>query len=78
MPQASKAPVDRYPSLAAAVGASPDPAYLFITASRTLGSFETWCREHGIGYREWHSGGFTVVQPATKVNPGALPHAVLY
>ena len=68
---------DRYPPIAAAVGASPDPAYLFITASRTLGSFETWCREHDVGYRAWHSRGFTVVQPATKVNPGALPHAVL-
>jgi hypothetical protein len=69
---------DRYPPIAAAVGASPDPAYLFITASKTLPSFETWCREHGIGYREWHLRGFTVVQPATKVNPSALPHAVLY
>jgi hypothetical protein len=69
---------DRYPPIAAAVDASPDPAYLFLTASRTLGSFETWCREHGIGYREWHSRGFTIVQPARKVTPGALPHAVLY
>jgi hypothetical protein len=62
---------DRYPPIAAAVAASPDPAYLFITASRTLGSFETWCREHDVGYREWHSRGFTVVQPAAKVSPGA-------
>jgi hypothetical protein len=69
---------DRYPPIAAAVRASPHPAYLFITASGTLGSFETWCREHGVVYREWHSGGFTVVQPVTKVSPGELPHAVLY
>jgi hypothetical protein len=69
---------DRYPPIAAAVQASPHPAYLFITASRTLGSFETWCRKHGVGYREWDSGGFTVVQPVTKVSPGQLPHTVLY
>jgi hypothetical protein len=68
---------DRYPPIAAAVGASPDPAYLFVTASRTLGSFETWCREHDIGYREWHLRSFTVVQPATKVSPSTLPHALL-
>ena len=69
---------DRYPPIAAAVGASPDPAYLFITASRTLPAFESWCRGHGIGYRAWDSRGFTVVQPAAKVDPGALPRAVLY
>jgi hypothetical protein len=67
---------DRYPPIAAAVDASPDPAYLFITASKTLASFEIWCREHGIGYQEWHLRSFTVVQPATKVNPSALPRAV--
>ena len=68
---------DRYPPIAAAVDASPDPAYLFVTASKTLGSFETWCREHDIGYREWHSGSFTVVEPVARVNPGALPRAVV-
>jgi hypothetical protein len=72
--QVTSSDYDRYPPIAAAVGASPDPAYLFITASRTLGSFQTWCREHHVGYREWQSRGFTVVQPATKVGPGALPH----
>jgi hypothetical protein len=68
---------DRYPPIAAAVDASPDPAYLFVTASKTLGSFETWCRGHDIGYQEWHLRSFTVVQPATKVKPSVLPHAVL-
>jgi hypothetical protein len=69
---------DRYPPIAATVDASPDPAYLFVTASRTVGSFETWCQDHYVGYRAWHLGGFTVVQPTTKVNPSVLPHSVLY
>jgi hypothetical protein len=68
---------DRYPPIAAAVNASPDPAYLFVTASRTVTSFETWCHAHRIGYQAWHRGPFTVIQPATKVTPAALPPAVL-
>lgn len=67
---------DRYPPIAAAVAASPDPAYLFITASKTLGSFESWCRQHDVGYRAFHLRGFTVVQPAAKVSPAELPPAV--
>jgi len=38
----------------------------------------TWCHDHNIGYQAWHLGSFTVVQPATKVTPGMLPHQVLY
>jgi hypothetical protein len=68
---------DRYPPIAAAVEASPDPAYLFVATSRTLPAFETWCREHHVGYREWRLRGFAVVQPVTKVAPGALPDTVL-
>jgi hypothetical protein len=68
---------DRYPPIAAAVQASPHPAYLFVTASRTLGAFGTWCREHHIGGQEWQQGAFTVVQPARNVSPGELPPAVL-
>lgn len=68
---------DRYPPIAAAVGASPDPAYLFVTASRTLSSFEIWCRDHHVGYQAWHLGSFTVVRPATKVSPSTLPATVL-
>ena len=68
---------DRYPPIAAAVGASPDPAYLFITASRYVSSFEIWCHHHDIGYHAWHLGSFTIVQPATKIIPGMLPHKVL-
>jgi hypothetical protein len=69
---------DRYPPIAAAVTASADPAYLFVTASKTLALFGMWCRERGIRYREWQSGAFTVVQPAVNVNPGELPRAALY
>jgi hypothetical protein len=69
---------DRYPPIAAAVDASPDPAYLFIAASKHVGSFETWCHDHNIGYQAWHLGSFSVVQPATKVTPGMMPHQVLY
>jgi hypothetical protein len=68
---------DRYPPIAATVDASPDPAYLFVATSPTLSSFETWCREHDVGYREWRLRSFAVVQPVTKVDPGELPDAVL-
>jgi hypothetical protein len=64
---------DRYPPIAAAVDTSPHPAYLFVSASKTTSSFETWCHDHNVGYRAWHFGGFTVVQPATKVNARVLP-----
>jgi hypothetical protein len=69
---------DRYPPIAAAVDASPDPAYLFIAASKHVSSLETWCHDHNIGYQAWHLGRFTVVQPATKITPGMMPHQVLY
>jgi hypothetical protein len=58
----------RDPSMATAVANSPHPAYLFVTASRTVGSFEGWCRDHGIGYQAWQLGGFTVVQPTVQAN----------
>jgi hypothetical protein len=62
---------DRYPPIAAAVAASPDPAYLFVSTSKTLNSFTTWCHDHAIGYQEWQAGRFTVVQPSVKVSPPA-------
>jgi hypothetical protein len=68
---------DRYPPIAAAVEASPDPAYLFVAASKTLSSFESWCRAHHVGYQEWRLRSFAVVQPTMKVEPGELPDAVL-
>jgi hypothetical protein len=69
---------DRYPPITATVAASPDPAYLFVSASETLSSFEEWCHGHNVGYRVWHLRGFTAVQPATKINPSMLPRPVLY
>lgn len=68
---------DRYPPIAAAVDASPHPVYLFVAASRTVGSFETWCREHDVGFQAWSLGSFTVLLPSAKVTPDALPPAVL-
>jgi hypothetical protein len=69
---------DRYPPIVAAVGASPDPAYLFITASTFVSSFEMWCHDHSVGYQAWRLGRFTLVQPAAKITPGMLPPKVLY
>ena len=68
---------DRYPPIAQLVGASPDPAYLFVSASRTTAAFQAWCREHAIAYHAWSDGGFSVVRPTTKVTPGMVPATVL-
>jgi len=68
---------DRYPPIAAAVARSPHPAYLFVTASPTLGAFEAWCRERAITCQAWPSGAFTVVQPSVNVSPAELPPTVL-
>lgn len=62
---------DRYPPIMAAVAASPDPAYLFVAASRTVAWLQTWCRDHHVGYQSWHLGDFTVIQPDLRVSwPG--------
>jgi 4-amino-4-deoxy-L-arabinose transferase-like glycosyltransferase len=63
---------DRYPLVNAVVAASPDPAYLFVSASRTLPAFETWCRGRHVRYQAWHLGKFTVVRPGSAVAPPAL------
>jgi hypothetical protein len=68
---------DRYPPMARQVAGSPDPAYLFVSASRTTAAFEAWCRAHAIAYQAWSDGGFTVVRPAAKVTPGMVPAVVL-
>jgi len=68
---------DRYPPMAQQVNAGPDPAYLFVSASRTTGAFEAWCRAHAIAYQAWSDGGFTVVRPTTKVTAGLVPTAIL-
>lgn len=64
---------DRYPPIAAAVRASRDPAYIFVTGSKSISWLETWIREHGVRFRIWRSAGFTVVRPAANVSPGILP-----
>jgi hypothetical protein len=66
----------RYPPIAATVNASPDPAYLFVSASRAVSPFETWCHHQGIGYQAWQLGDFTVVQPAVRIRPDELSVAV--
>jgi hypothetical protein len=68
---------DRYRPMAQLVNDSPDPAYLFVSASRTTAAFQAWCREHAIAYQAWSDGGFTVVRPATKVLPGMVPATIL-
>jgi len=68
---------DRYPPMAQQVNASPDPAYLFVSASQTTAAFEAWCREHAIAYQAWSDGGFTVVRPTTKVTASMVPAAIL-
>jgi hypothetical protein len=68
---------DRYPPMARQVDASPDPAYLFVSASRTTAAFQAWCRAHLIAYQAWSDGGFTVVEPAAKVTLGMVPAPVL-
>lgn len=68
---------DRYPPFGAVVRASPAPAYLFVTASPTLGRFESWCRAHAVAYRAWSKGGYSVVQPSSRVLPSELPKGVL-
>ncbi len=69
--------LDRDPLIAATVSASRDPAYLFVSRSRTLRRFETWCDRHKVGYQAWHRRSFTVVQPRSKVDPEKLPRTVL-
>jgi hypothetical protein len=68
---------DRYPPMARQVDASPDPAYVFVSASRTTAAFQAWCRAHLIAYQAWSDGGFTVVEPAAKVTLGMVPAPVL-
>ncbi|HEX8005913.1 MAG TPA: hypothetical protein VF482_05725, partial [Trebonia sp.] len=67
---------DRYPPIAAAVSASPDPAYLFVSASTTVSLLETWCDHQEVGFRVWRLRDFTVVQPTARIRPDALSAAV--
>jgi hypothetical protein len=67
----------RYRPYAAEVSASRAPAYLFVSSSAAVGRLEAWCRAHGIAVEAWSRGGFTVVQPATRVTPLEVGKGVL-
>lgn len=62
--------VVRDPVIDAEVRASPDPAYLFVSASQTLGRFEQACQRLGIPVAIHSRGRFTVVLPGRKLLPG--------
>ncbi len=63
---------DRYPPFNAQVSSSRDPAYLFVSSSKTVSDFEDWCRQHGVRVRSWSDGGFTLVVPSRRVLPGQV------
>lgn len=67
----------RSATLAHQVATSPDPAYLFVSSSKTTHSFEAWCQDNGQHFVEWHLGAFTVVQPSRKITPEEVPNRVL-
>ena len=68
---------DRYPPYPRVVASSADPAYLFISTSASVGRFEQWCQDNAITVKTWSSGGFTVVQPTSKVLPREVASGVL-
>jgi hypothetical protein len=68
---------DRNRSLAREVSASRDPAYLFVSSSRTVSGFENWCRGHDVPARVWSDGGFTLAQPSRRVLPAQVGRDVL-
>jgi hypothetical protein len=68
---------DRYRPLAREVDASRDPAYLFVSSSKTVTRFEDWCRQHAESVRVWRDGGFTLVLPATRLLPDEVGRNIL-
>ncbi|HEU5001799.1 MAG TPA: hypothetical protein VFW71_03345 [Actinomycetota bacterium] len=62
----------RSPSLDAAVAASPHPAYLFVTKSATLRSFEQAAARLGMPIAVHSRGPYTVVLPAGRILPGSV------
>lgn len=64
--------VVRDPALDAAVRASPDPAYLFVSSSATLRLFESACAGLSDPVTIHSAGGFTLAEPAHKVLPEQL------
>jgi hypothetical protein len=68
---------DRYGPFAQQVEASRDPAYLFVSSSKTVSRFEDWCREHRVPVRVWSDRGFTLVWPSSRLLPGQVGRDVL-
>ena len=68
---------DRYPPFNAQVSSSRDPAYLFLSSSKTLSEFEAWCRQHGVRVRAWSDGGYTLVVPSSRVLPAQVGRRAL-
>jgi hypothetical protein len=68
---------DRYRPFAREVDASRDPAYVFVSSSRTVSSFENWCREHAVAVRAWSEGGFTLVVPSRRLLPARVGRDIL-
>jgi hypothetical protein len=68
---------DRYRPFARQVDASRDPAYLFVSSSRTVSSFENWCREHAVRVQVWNDGGFTLVVPSSRLLPAQVGRDIL-
>ncbi|HWD09454.1 MAG TPA: hypothetical protein VHA57_10210 [Actinomycetota bacterium] len=64
--------VVRDPLIDGQVRASPDPAYLFITASATLTAFERDAQQLGVPLALHAEGPFTLALPQRKVLPGQL------
>jgi hypothetical protein len=68
---------DRNRALNRQVSASRDPAWLFVSSSKSLPEFEAWCRRHGVPVRAWSDDGFTLVLPSSRVLPSQVGQVVL-
>jgi 4-amino-4-deoxy-L-arabinose transferase-like glycosyltransferase len=67
----------RYPPIRDAVDSSSDPAYLFLTASPVLDSFERWLKAGNKAFEVTSRGVFSVVQPAVKLLPNMIPGSII-
>jgi hypothetical protein len=68
---------DRYRPFVRQVDASRDPAFLFVSSSKTVSRFEDWCREHSVPVRVWTDGGFTLVLPSSRLLPAEVGRDIL-
>jgi hypothetical protein len=64
--------VARDPGIDAAVRASPDPAYLFVSRSVTVARFQAACARLGVPLALYRAGPFTLAVPGRKVLPEQL------